>query len=100
MANEAAGPSSDKKADDIAYECSKHNIKLIRCPVRHMGTEYSYDVLKAMYDHLATMPGFTFLSETHADPVISGSKVTGAELTAKDGTKTQVSSDYVVADPG
>lgn len=91
---------SDKKADDIAYECSKHNIKLIRCPVRHMGTEYSYDVLKAMYDHLATMPGFTFLSETHADPVISGSKVTGAELTAKDGTKTQVSADYVVAAPG
>lgn len=92
---------SDKKADDIAYECSKHNIKLIRCPVRHMGTEYSYDVLKAMYDHLATMPGFTFLSETHADPIIdNGSNAAGAELIAKDGTKTQVSADYVVAAPG
>lgn len=92
---------SDKKADEIAYECSRHNIKLVRCPVRHMGTEYSYDVLKAMYDHLATMPGFVFRSGTHADPVIDeNNKAVGAVLTSKNGEATQVSADYVVAAPG
>lgn len=91
---------SDKKADEIAYECSKHNIRLIRCPVRHMGTEYSYDVLKAMYDHLMTMKGFTFRSGTHADPVIKDGKAVGAVLTSKNGTQEEVSADYVVAAPG
>lgn len=92
---------SDKKADDIAYECSKHNIKLIRCPVRHMGTEYSYEVLKAMYDYLKSMNGFTFMSGTHADPIIDGNgNAVGASLTAKNGQKTEISADFVVAAPG
>ncbi len=91
---------SDKKADEIAYECSRHNIKLIRCPVRHMGTEYSYDVLRNMYDHLATMEGFSFRSRTHADPVIKDGKVTGAVFTDKNGNTEEVSADYVIAAPG
>lgn len=92
---------SDRKADEIAYECSKHNIKLVRCPVRHMGTEYSYDVLKAMYDHLATMEGFSFISGAHADPVINeNGKITGAVLKKKNGETIEVSADYVVAAPG
>ncbi len=91
---------SDKKADEIAYECSRHNIKLIRCPVRHMGTEYSYDVLRNMYDHLATMKGFSFRSRTHADPVIKDGKVTGAVFTDKNGNTEEVSADYVIAAPG
>lgn len=91
---------SDKKADEIAYECSRHNIKLVRCPVRHMGTEYSYEVLKNMYDHLATMPGFTFRSSTHADPIIKDGKVTGALLTGKNGETEEITADYVIAAPG
>ncbi len=91
---------SDKKADEIAYECSKHNIKLVRCPVRHMGTEYSYEVLKNMYDHLEKMEGFTFRSGTHADPVIRDGKVTGAVLTDKKGNTEEVTADYVIAAPG
>ena len=91
----------DKKADEIAYECSKHNIQLIRCPVRHMGTEYSYEVLRAMYDYLVSKPGFRFLANTHADPMISEEgTVLGAVLTAKDGKKTDISASYVVAAPG
>ena len=92
---------NDKKADEIAYECSKHNIRLIPCPVRHMGTEYSYEVLKGMYDHLEKIPGFTFMEKTHADPVIDeNGQVTGAILRHKDGTEETVSARYVVAAPG
>lgn len=92
---------NDKKVDEIAYECSKHNIHLVRCPVRHMGTEYSYEVLKGMYDHLEKIPGFTFMEKTHADPVIDeNGQITGAILRHKDGTEETVSARYVVAAPG
>ncbi|MDR1630797.1 MAG: FAD-binding protein [Oscillospiraceae bacterium] len=92
---------SDRKVEEIAYECSKHNIHLVRCPVRHMGTEYSYDVLKGMYDYLHTLKGFTFLDRTHADPIIDESgRVTGAVLTSKNGEVCRVAADYVVAAPG
>lgn len=92
---------NDKKSDEIAYECSKYNIHLVRCPVRHMGTEYSYEVLKAMYDHLRKISGFTFLERTHADPIINQNGiVTGARLTDKDGNAQDISAHYVVAAPG
>lgn len=92
---------NDKKSDEIAYECSKHNIHLVRCPVRHMGTEYSYEVLGAMYDYLKNIEGFTFMERTHADPIIDENRrVVGAELTDKKGNKTAVYAPYVVAAPG
>ncbi|MBQ6707464.1 MAG: FAD-dependent oxidoreductase [Clostridia bacterium] len=92
---------NDKAVDDFQYECTKHNIKLVPCPVRHMGTEYSYEVLKAMYDYLKEIEGFTFLERTHADPIINEERtVTGVTLTKKDGTKITVDADFVVAAPG
>ena len=30
---------NDPKVDEIQYECTRHNIRLIPCPVRHLGTE-------------------------------------------------------------
>lgn len=50
----------DKKVEEIDYECSRHNIHLIKCPVRHMGTEYSFETLRGMYQYLMKQPGFTF----------------------------------------
>ncbi|MEI6578308.1 MAG: FAD-dependent oxidoreductase [Eubacteriales bacterium] len=91
---------NDKKVEEIAYECSKNNIQLIRCPVRHMGTENAFEVLKAMYNYLHTVEGFTFMERTHADPIIKNGKAHGARLTLKDGTIQDVEADYVVAAPG
>jgi len=91
---------NDRKVEEIAYECSKHNIRLIRCPVRHMGTENAFEVLKAMYDSLLAEKNFTFLERTHADPVIVKGKATGVTLTLADGAVTQAEADFVVAAPG
>ena len=90
---------NDRKVDEIAYECSKYNIRLIRCPVRHMGTENAFDVLKAMYDFLLKQENFRFLEKTHADPVIDKGKATGVTLTLADGSVKQAGADVVVAAP-
>ena len=43
---------NNKAIEDVKYEASKHNIKLIPCPVRHLGTEKAFFVLQGMYDYL------------------------------------------------
>jgi uncharacterized FAD-dependent dehydrogenase len=69
---------NDPKVGEIAYECSKHNIHLIRCPVRHMGTEYSAVTLNNMYVHLTKMAGFEFMELTTATSiVVEGGRAVG-----------------------
>ncbi len=92
---------SDRKVEEISYQCSRHNIHLVKCPVRHMGTEHSYEVLKRMYDYLATVPGFSFIEKAHADPIIdeNGTAV-GVTLKDSSGETKQLAADYIVAAPG
>ena len=91
---------NDKKVDEIAYEARRYNIQLISCPVRHLGTDYAFDVLKAMYDHLFAMEGFAFWPGTTAkDLLISEGRVTG--VTLQRGKETvEVHAPHVVAAPG
>lgn len=91
---------SDKKVEEIDYECSRHGIHLIRCPVRHMGTEYSFETLRNMYRHLAKQPGFTFRELTRAESLrVENARVTGVVLATREGTET-VEAGAVVAAPG
>lgn len=62
---------NDPRVAEIAYEASRHNIHLVRCPVRHMGTEHSAKVLGNMYDHLMQKRGFTFLPSTTATEILT-----------------------------
>ncbi len=91
----------DPKVAEIAYECSKHNIMLVRCPVRHMGTEYALQVLSGMYDELCAHPNFTFMEQTSAKEIlVEEGRVKGVNLLLKDGTQHTVFAPYVVAAPG
>lgn len=92
---------SDKFAEELAYAAHKENIKLIPCPVRHMGTEYSYEVLRAMYQYLAACPTFTFLEHTTADTLlVEDGTVHGVWLVEPDGARRLVRAPYVIAAPG
>ena len=72
---------NDKKVEEIDYACSRHNIHLIRCPVRHMGTEYSFETLRNMYLWLREQAGFTFLERTRAQHIVTeNGRVTGVAL--------------------
>jgi uncharacterized FAD-dependent dehydrogenase len=91
----------NKFADKIAYEARKENIQLIHCPVRHMGTEYSFQVLSAMYDYLAAQPNFEFRAHTTADTIfVEDGRACGAYLLGPDGKRELVRAKRVVAAPG
>jgi uncharacterized FAD-dependent dehydrogenase len=92
---------NDKFAEKVAYKARKENIQLIPCPVRHMGTEYSYQVLKAMYDYLASRPNFEFREHTTAESVLAENGVaSGVRLSTRGGKEETVSAPYVVLAPG
>ena len=91
----------DKKAEEVSYEAKKYNIKLIPCPVRHMGTEYSFQVLEAMYRYLAGQPNFEFREYTTAESIlVEEGEAKGVWLRGRDGEKNLVKAPYVVAAPG
>ncbi|WP_416201221.1 MAG: DAO domain-containing protein [Thermocaproicibacter melissae] len=92
---------NDKFAEKISYKARRENIRLIPCPVRHMGTEYSYIVLKAMYDYLSSRPNFEFRERTTAKSIVTeNGTATGVRLMNKDGTEETVSAQYIVLAPG
>ncbi|KJS86980.1 MAG: FAD-dependent oxidoreductase [Peptococcaceae bacterium BICA1-8] len=90
----------NQRVEDIAYEASKHAIQLVACPVRHLGTEHAYTVLKEMHDFLTNRPNISFWELTKADELLmENGKIQGAVLVTKD-KKTEIRADYVVAAPG
>lgn len=91
----------DAFANQLSYEAHKHNIKLIPCPVRHMGTEYSYEVLKKMYLYLQTKENFEFRENTTAKSIIvENNKAVGVSMVNKKGEESVAMAPYIVAAPG
>lgn len=89
------------KIGDLIYESSRYNIQLIPCPVRHLGTERSFEVLRRMFYFLKENTKTEFLFQTTVtDILINDSKVSGVELKDEKGDKTQIFAPFVIAAPG
>ncbi|SMB87731.1 hypothetical protein SAMN00017405_1750 [Desulfonispora thiosulfatigenes DSM 11270] len=88
------------RVEEIAYECSKHNIRLVPCPVRHLGTEHAFTVLKGMHDYLVAEENVEFMELTSAeDLIVEDGEVKGAILNIKN-EKRSVFAENVVVAPG
>ena len=37
---------NSKFAEYMDYECSKHGLRFVKCPVRHLGTEKSQEIME------------------------------------------------------
>ncbi|MBW9144888.1 NAD(P)/FAD-dependent oxidoreductase [Clostridium sp. CM028] len=99
-ANEKVYGINSDKVDEVKYEASKHNIRLVECPVRHLGTELAYEVLKSMYHHLVDNTNTEFIELSEVEEIlIEDNKATGVLLKNKDGV-FKVNAKYVVAAPG
>ncbi len=91
---------NDKFAEKVAYDARRDNISLIPCPVRHMGTEYSYQVLSNMYRYLSGQPNFEFRELTTAETVVTeNGAAAGVKISSKNGEET-LSAPCVVMAPG
>ena len=90
------------RVEEIQYEASRHNIQLIHCPVRHLGTELAYDVLKGMYEHLMNKTNTTFWELAEVKDILTTPEgVRGATIQRKDEQELdEVSARFVVAAPG
>ena len=92
---------NNKFSEQVSYQAHKENIRLIPCPVRHMGTEHSFEVLRGMYRYLEKQEGFTFLEYTTAESIlVENNRVKGVALRTKDGGRTLAYAPYIVAAPG
>lgn len=99
-ANEEVFGLNTQRVEDIAYEARKNHIKLVACPVRHLGTERAYQVLAEMYHRLQKNPNFHFWELTKAEDIlVENNQVIGATVN-KNGQMITVHADYVVAAPG
>lgn len=99
-ANEEVFGLNSQRIEDIAYEARKNHIRLVPCPVRHLGTERAYQVLKEMYHRLEQNPNFTFWELTRAeDLLVQEGKAIGATVN-KNGQQLQVLAQYIVLAPG
>lgn len=87
--------------DDVKYEASKHNIMLIPCPVRHLGTEKSFYVLEGMYNYLVENTKVEFSELTDAVNIIAqDGKAVGVDLQRKGEAPVRVNGSYIIAAPG
>lgn len=99
-ANETVHGLNNERVEEIKYEASKHNIRLIECPVRHLGTELAYEVLKKMYYHLIDNTKTEFYELSEVDKIlVENNKAVGIIINNKKG-QIKVEGDFVVAAPG
>lgn len=99
-ANKTVYGLNNEKIDKIKYEASKYNIRLIECPVRHLGTELAYEVLKKMYYYIlnGTNTEFSELTEVE-DILVEDNTAAGVLVKNKQGQK-KISAKYVIVAPG
>ena len=91
---------NSRTIDDIKYEASKHNIQLIPCPVRHLGTEKAFYVLQGMYEYLMKNDKVEFHEMTTVVDIIEkNGKACGVVVKNKEEEKT-IYADFIVAAPG
>jgi uncharacterized FAD-dependent dehydrogenase len=84
-----------KEVDEISRRAQKAGMRLIPTPVRHMGTENCYSVLKAMQDYL--LPRLDIkLDAMVSELLVENGSVTGVET----GDGERFSCRYLILAPG
>lgn len=99
-ANQTVHGLNNDRVEEIKYEASKHNIRLVECPVRHLGTELAYNVLKGMYHYLIDNTNTEYLELTEVVEVIQkDGKANKLVVENRDGRR-EIEGRYIVLAPG
>jgi uncharacterized FAD-dependent dehydrogenase len=90
-----------KSVEDISYAASRHSILLVPCPVRHMGTETGFTVLKNIYADLVGQKKIEFRPLTPVSEILAPEgKAVGAVVQNTDGSQEEISADRIIVAPG
>ncbi len=92
--NDVFGTNKEDFAD-ISHAATLAELKLVYSPVRHLGTEYSLQVLKHMQDYLSDKIEI-INNKSVKSLIIENKQIKGLELS--DGDK--ITADYVIIAPG
>ncbi len=92
---------NSKKFDEIAYEASKYQIQVIPCPIRHLGTELAFEVLKRMHDYLTSKGNVIFRELLTVTEILAeNDEVKGVRAVTLNGIEEAVLAPVVVVAPG
>ncbi len=92
---------NNKRVDEIKYDASRHNIMLVPCPVRHLGTERAFFVLEGMYKYLVEKTNTEFSELTEAEEIIvKDNKVIGIKIKVRKGETEVIEADNIIIAPG
>jgi uncharacterized FAD-dependent dehydrogenase len=94
---------NDSKTEDVAYEASKHSLQLVPCPVRHMGTERGFEVMRNMYGDLVGGGKIEFREHTSALDILLSedqTRIWGIRTEDANGRTEEIEGRYVVLAPG
>lgn len=61
---------NEQFANSFGNLCEQNNLKLIKCPVRHLGTERNLKIMTQMYEYISSHENVTFISECNVDDII------------------------------
>jgi uncharacterized protein len=99
-ANQTVHGLNNDRVEEIKYEASRHNIRLVECPVRHLGTELAYDVLKGMYYHLINNTKTEFLELTEVVELIQEDRKVNKLIVENRNGRREIEGRYIVLAPG
>ncbi|MGE5381578.1 MAG: NAD(P)/FAD-dependent oxidoreductase [Methylocystaceae bacterium] len=72
-------------SDEIARKSAIYGLKLIKCPVRHLGTEDSAQIMDKIYGAIKAHPGVDIMTSTSAQSLeLDDDRLVGIKITIKD----------------
>lgn len=94
------GISDPEKTKEIRKRAIKSGLKLVDCPIRHMGTEKAHEIYKRIQDFLIENGVDLIFNADCRDVLIEDGKCIGAKYTIHNGPETEIFGEKVVIATG
>ncbi len=94
------GISNPEKTKEIRKRAIKSGLKLVDCPIRHMGTEKAHEIYKRIQDFLVEKGVELIFNADCRDVLIESGKCIGAKYTVHNGPEIDIYGEKVVIATG
>ena len=98
--NHVEGVSNDPFIKEIRKRAIQAGLRLVDCPIRHLGTEKAQDIYHAIQQYLAENGVELMFGANCSDLIVEDNACRGVVLLEKDGSERELRSDTVVVATG